>query len=84
MAYVDPLAALLRTSDGGQVETLIISGFVTTWNFTTGANTTNVNGVTYTDLPFVGPPADGGAGPVLLVSTPGGPVILGPLKFPPV
>lgn len=80
---VDPLAELLRTSEDGTVESLLIRATITSWNTTTGANTVGANGVTYTNLPFIGPPANIGAGAALLISTPGGPVILGRLYLPP-
>lgn len=84
MAVVDPLAVLLRTPEEGQVETLLTRATITSWNGTTGANTVSANGVTYTNLPILGPLAGFGAGAALLISTPGGPVILGLIRFPPI
>jgi hypothetical protein len=84
MATIDPLAALLRSADDGALEALLIRATITSWNGTTGANTVAANGVTYTNLPFLGPLASLGAGAALLISTPGSPVILGRLYFPPI
>lgn len=84
MAAVDPLAQLLRSSGDGALETLVIRATITSWNGTTGANTVSANGVTYTNLPVLGPFSGIGAGAALLISTPGGPVILGLIRFPPI
>lgn len=84
MGVVDPLAELLRTSDGGDVEQLLVRATITSWNTTTGANAVSANGVAYTNLPYLGPATSINAGAALLISTPGGPVILGRIYFPPI
>ncbi|MDN5919071.1 MAG: hypothetical protein L0I76_28920, partial [Pseudonocardia sp.] len=85
MAYIDPLAALLSSSDGGSAESLLVRATITSWNTVTGANTVSANGVVYTDLPFLGSLSDLGAGTALLILSSGAPpVILGLIRFPPI
>lgn len=52
---------------------------MTAWNPTTYANTVSVGGaVTYTNLAVLNP-GSMSVGPVLLIATPGGPIVLGRL-----
>lgn len=57
--------------------------YLTAWDPVTGANTVTVTGTTtFTNLRYLPPPGDLAVGRVLLIRTPGKPVILGQLRAP--
>lgn len=89
---MDELAMMLRPSFGPTdqgvlhvLAALSIPGFLSAWNGTTGENTVTISGTqTFTDLAIICDPAQLATNVrVLLLRTPGAPVILGRLRVPP-
>lgn len=82
----DPAEALVKLLVGpgpsGYGVDSLAGAVCTTWNTTTGANTVSDGARRWTNLPFLGPASAGSAGLVLLLMTPGLPVILGRLNIP--
>lgn len=81
MAALDPLAALVNPPEVGALEQTVFRGVLSGWNTTTGENVVAAGGATYTNIPFINSSLISNGG-VLLISTEGGPIILGMLRFP--
>jgi hypothetical protein len=79
------LAVFLKrreSNDGpGGARPIVQAAWLQTWNATTYANTVSIGGLKpLTNLPVLNPAslgATGSTGPVLLINTDGGPVVLG-------
>jgi hypothetical protein len=82
---MDPLAQFLRARDSrngpGGVRPLVQAAWLQAWNATTYANAVSIGGLKpLANLPVLNPAslgATGSTGPVLLINTDGGPVVLG-------
>lgn len=80
---MDALAGLFRAPAQGAGVALLTTGTVTAWNATTYANTiTAATGIAYVNLPVLSPVGISVGIIVLLISSPGGPIILGRLYVP--
>ncbi len=75
---MDYLTRLLLDRDSGGDQPSVLGAYMSAWDPLTYANTVSVGAVNYTDLPVL-LPALQAVGPVLLLSTPAGPVVLGRL-----
>ncbi len=72
---------IVSTPPGGN--DLIRPGYLAEWDPVTGANVVKFSGTQeFRDLAYLGAPADISVGRVLLLMTPGAPVILGRLTKP--
>ncbi len=78
----DVMSRYLLSLGGGAPDS-IRPGYLSAWDPVTGANTVLFSGTqTFTNLAFLGDPAALSVGRVLLLLTPGAPVILGRLTKP--
>ena len=78
-----PMVDLLRgPGQPGYGTQLGMRAFCTAVDITTGQSTIVDGFVTYTDLAWLIPPASRTTGPVLLLMTPGNPVVLGRIYIP--
>lgn len=78
----DRLGRWLAGTPGGGAQTTM-PGYLSAWDPVTGNNTVLYSGTQeFTNLAFVGDPAALAVGRVLLLITPGAPIILGRLTNP--
>jgi hypothetical protein len=72
----NPLARLLTAPDPNRGRPMVTGGYLTTWDGLTYANTVSAGGATWTNVAVLTPTALS-IGPVLLLWTDAGPVVIG-------
>lgn len=74
----DDLARLFLPQRPGTAAQTFMGAVCTAWDAVTYANTVQAGSVVFTNLPVI-QPAGMATGLVLLATTPGGPIVLGPI-----